>query len=77
MLSTKIVSAYLNKIGINAHWMDARDAILTDNSYRESIVDWSATLQRCQDKVKPLLEKGDLVITQGFIVVLPKILPPH
>ena len=39
LLSTKIVNAYLNQIGINSGWMDARDLIQTDNTYRSARVD--------------------------------------
>ncbi|HRG54323.1 MAG TPA: aspartate kinase, partial [Bacteroidia bacterium] len=35
IISTKIVNAYLNEIGIPSKWWDARDVIQTDNSYRE------------------------------------------
>lgn len=66
MLSTKILAAYLNKIGISTTWLDARDVIATDNTYREAQVFWKQTVQQMNEIVPPLLEKG-FVITQGFI----------
>ncbi len=63
LLSTKIVSAYLNKCGFTNRWLDARDIIRTDNRHRNARVDWELTeelIQKEQTKGLPLL-------TQGFI----------
>jgi len=69
MLSTKIVSAYLNQAGLKCRWLDARDLIRTDNSYRKAKVDWEVTLKQVQNKLFPLLnEEGNkMLISQGFI----------
>lgn len=66
MLSTKILAAYLNKIGIATSWLDARDVIATDNTYREAQIQWKETQTRMNEVVPSMLEKG-FVITQGFI----------
>ena len=66
ILSTQIVAAYLNKIGIKTTWLDVRDCILTDNTYREAEVDWVTTNQNIQETVPRLLEQG-VVLTQGFL----------
>ena len=64
MLSTKIVSAYLNEQGINNQWKDVRDFIRTDDTHREGKVDWAYS----EKSVKKYLEKAeDITITQGFI----------
>jgi len=65
-LSTQIVSAYLNKVGLSTTWLDARDVILTDNTYRAAKIEWAATEKNAARVVSPLLEKG-FVMTQGFI----------
>ena len=39
LLSTTIVSAYLNDIGISNQWLDVRELIKTNNSYRDAQVD--------------------------------------
>lgn len=65
-VSTKIVSAYLQQHGIKNTWLDVRDCILTDNTYREGQVDWKVTEQRVQQVIPSLLEKG-MVVTQGFV----------
>jgi len=69
VLSTKIISAYLKEIGLEHLWVDARDLIRTDNSYRRAEVDWKVS----KDLSSRLLgryfgsnPKG-LALTQGFI----------
>ncbi|TNE63637.1 MAG: aspartate kinase [Bacteroidetes bacterium] len=67
LVSTRIVAAYLNKIGLPTHWLDARDVIITDNTFREGWVQWDKTKPNAVKIVQPLLEKGGYVLTQGFI----------
>jgi len=68
IISTKIVSAYLNETGINSQWLDARDFIKTDNTYREGKVDWELTqLLIDKDLKKSFSDKGHVFIIQGFI----------
>ena len=43
LLSTKIVSAYLNEIGIFNSWIDVRDFIKTNSNFREALLDWELT----------------------------------
>lgn len=66
LLSTHIVAAYLNTQGIPTTWLDVRDCILTDDTYRDANIAWEETAQRIQKTVPPLREKG-LVLTQGFL----------
>ena len=63
LLSTKIVSAYLTKIGIENNWFDVRNYIKTDSNYRDAKVDWDLT----QDLINTKLDPSKLNITQGFI----------
>jgi len=66
VVSTKIVAAWLNESGNKALWIDARNFIQTDNTYREGKVDWAKTNQIIQRDLVPLL-KDHIIITQGFI----------
>ena len=66
MVSTHIVAAYLRSIGLPTTWIDARDLIRTDNTYRDGNVDWADTQARMQRTIPPLLAQG-FVVTQGFI----------
>ena len=45
LLSTCIVSCYLNEIGVANTWLDVRDIIRTDNNFRDATVDWERTKQ--------------------------------
>ena len=62
MISTKIVSEYLNDIGFKNQWLDARDYIKTDNSYRDAVVDWAKTNEFISN-----LNTEICYVTQGFI----------
>ncbi len=66
LVSTKIVSHYLNYCGLKNKWVDARSYIQTDNTYREGKVDWLKTQNLIQESLQPLLEE-QIIITQGFI----------
>ncbi|KPM32275.1 Aspartate kinase [Croceitalea dokdonensis DOKDO 023] len=63
LLSTTIVSAYLNEVGLTNHWLDVRELIKTDNSYRDAQVNW----ERTEEEVKQRVNTGELNITQGFL----------
>jgi aspartate kinase len=54
IISTKIVNAYLNEAAINSKWLDVRDFIQTDNTFREGKVDWSLTQQLVDKNLSPL-----------------------
>ena len=43
LVSTTIVSHYLNFSGISNQWLDVRQYIKTDNNYRDANVDWEHT----------------------------------
>lgn len=67
LLSTTIVAAYLNQQKISTQWVDARKNIKTDKTYREGNIDWESSQKSISKNVKPLLQKGILGLTQGFI----------
>ncbi|MFD2602202.1 aspartate kinase [Flavobacterium suzhouense] len=62
VLSTTVVSHYFNSRGLKNQWIDVRELIKTDNTYRDAIVDWDLT----QKNIKGL-KKKTLNITQGFL----------
>ena len=66
LISTTIIAHYLNHLGINTLWQDAREYIITDNHYREGRVDWEATRRQCQ-QLKAVAQGHQVVVTQGFI----------
>jgi aspartate kinase len=67
LLSTVIVSNYLNSIGVKNTWVDVRDVMRTDDNFRDAGVDWNYTRQKVEGDIKPLFNTTDIIITQGFI----------
>ena len=67
LLSTAIVSHYLNEVGITNQWLDVRDIIRTDDNFRDAKIDWSYTSDKMVTVVEPLFNKNNIVLTQGFI----------
>lgn len=63
LLSTTIVSAYLAHQGIANRFIDIRQYIKTDSSYRDASVQWEETNER----LKALSSSKELLVTQGFL----------
>ena len=66
LLSTTIISEYLNHLGIKTLWADARQLIHTDSHYREGRIDWHAT-EAAAKALMPDSMNYSVVLTQGFI----------
>ncbi len=63
IISTTIVSHYFNYRGLKNQWIDVREFIKTDTTYRDAIVDWEQT----QKLISKNIKKKNLNITQGFL----------
>ena len=63
LVSTTIISTYLNEKGLKNRWLDVRELIKTDNMYRDTTVDWNKT----QQSVSEIVDRKILNITQGFL----------
>jgi len=63
LVSTTIVSEYLKEVGVKNNWIDVRNLIKTDASYRDTTVDWDTT----QAQVLKNVDRKVLYITQGFL----------
>ena len=66
LISTVIVHQYLMSRDLTGHWIDARDYVFTDNTFREGKVDWDKTCLAING-LKDQLRKNNFLITQGFI----------
>lgn len=66
LISSKIISAFLNKNDISNQWIDARKFIKTDSTWREGKVDWALTEENIQSQLTEILNQK-IIITQGFI----------
>ena len=62
LMSTKILSDYLNLRKFNCILLDARDLVKTDSKYQNAKIDWSSTKKNIK-KIK----LDSPIITQGFI----------
>lgn len=65
LISTAIISAYLNKNGLKNQWVDVRQCLRTDETYREAIVDWDWSGMLVNNSFS--FHGNDLYVTQGFI----------
>ena len=63
LISTTIVSSFLNENEHPNTWLDARSCVKTDASYRDARVDWQLT----QQQIKASVDRKRLTITQGFL----------
>ncbi len=63
IVSTTIVSHYFNHAGLKNNWIDVRNFIKTDTTYRDANVDW----QKTQQFISKGIKKKALNITQGFL----------
>ncbi|MCA0131085.1 aspartate kinase [Winogradskyella alexanderae] len=63
LISTTIISHYLNYKGLKNNWLDVRDFIKTDNYYRRANVNWELT----QERISSSFDSSKLNITQGFL----------
>ena len=63
LLSTVIISEYLNMSGLKNNWIDVRNLIKTDANYRDVRVHW----ERTQEMISNHVDQSKLNITQGFL----------
>lgn len=67
ILSTKIFCTFLQHEGLNYEWIDSRDIIRTDDTYRDAKVDWEFSKNQAQQVIGKLLTEGKNIVVQGFI----------
>ncbi len=65
LLSTKIVSAYLNEIEVKNEWKDIRYLLKTDDQWREANVDFELSETLMAEAFN--FKNSDVYVTQGFI----------
>jgi len=71
LISTTIISEFLESEGFNCQWFDVRDMIRTDGNWREGKVDWETSERLIREKtgifLKNTATKPAIVLTQGFL----------
>jgi len=63
ILATTILSDFLNDEKVENKWIDARNLIKTDTTYRDAAINWEAT----EKNICSNLKEHQMYITQGFI----------
>jgi aspartate kinase len=67
LLSTTLISIFLNEQRIANKWIDVRDLLKTDHTFRDAKVNWEGTKKNVEEKLSPLFKENNFIITQGFI----------
>ena len=67
MLSSKIVAAAFEAHGLKGAHVDSRDVLITDNVYMQAVPQYEETNLKLQEKVRPLLDAGQVPVMGGFI----------
>lgn len=67
LLSSSIISSFLNKSSVQNKWIDVRDILRTDNNFRDAIIDWEVSSENVEKKLLPFFSTNNIIITQGFI----------
>lgn len=67
LLSTLILSYYLHEQGFKHEWVDVRDVLRTDDTFRDARVDLEYSERQANEVIGKILSSGRSVLTQGFI----------
>jgi aspartate kinase len=66
LISSVILSCYLNETGIRNTWLDVRDVMKTNDTYREAVINEEKTQSLIDLIVRPMVHEA-IAVTQGFI----------
>src|ERR1044072_4334482 len=67
LLSTRLFALFLEEAGVANEWVDIRQIIRTDDTWRDGRVDTSYTTAMAREILQFVMDRGLRVITQGFI----------
>ena len=67
MMSTKIFTQLLQERNYPAVWVDVRSVVATNSNFGKAAPNDEKTEQQSDEIIRPLIETGKVVITQGFI----------
>jgi aspartate kinase len=67
LLSTTVFAAAVNGQGIRSEWLDIRKVMITDDNYGFARPLNDVCETRTREIIKPLLDSGTIVVTQGYI----------
>lgn len=67
MMSTKIFVQILRELNTQATWIDVRTVVATNSHFGKAAPNDELTQKNSDNVLKPLIDRGELIITQGFI----------
>ncbi|MGH7560938.1 MAG: aspartate kinase [Gemmatimonadales bacterium] len=65
--ASKLVAGALDAIGLDAVWIDVREAMLTDDRFGRAAPDREALARRAPEVFGPALSRGAVPVTQGYV----------
>jgi aspartate kinase len=65
--SSRLVAAALAGAGLDAAWVDIRPIMITDGRFTRAMPYIQVVTKRARDCLRPLAERGQVPVTQGFI----------
>ncbi len=65
LVSSRVVSAWLNDNGVGNEWQDIRECLLTDDCFRDGKIDWEVSEERVKNTFR--FDGAKMYVTQGFI----------
>lgn len=71
-LSSRLVAAAFEALGLRSEHVDARECILTDAQHGKAIPDDKLIAERCHERLLPLLDAGRVPVMGGFIGSTPQ-----
>jgi len=67
LLSSRIVAVLARERGLKSQWLDAREFLITDDTFGRANPRWNELTPRVREMISPLASQGTVPITQGFI----------
>jgi aspartate kinase len=67
LLSSTLISYFLIEKKLPNQWIDVRDLLRTDDTFRDAKVDWKISKENVDKKLLPLFGNNNFIVTQGFI----------
>jgi len=69
LLSSHVVAVALEEYGVPSQWLDTKDFMVTDDKHNSASPAMDMIMARLPEIVAPLMERGVVPVTQGFIGV--------
>lgn len=66
-LSSRIVAAAMQEVGLDAEAVDAMELIVTDNNFTDAAVEMPETIEKTRARLLPMLDNGQIPVITGFI----------